>query len=141
MMDDDEREDRGTGRVRALTGPETSPQSAANAIDLAKINATLEAQASSATTWRWAGGLAAGLAISLGLSALNLAQQAAVDHERVGRLETFERERDASLARILEAQARQSTQLEQLQQTITEIRTDVRDLRADERRRENGERR
>lgn len=140
MMDDDEREDRGTGRVRALSGPETSPQSAANAIDLAKISATLEAQASSATTWRWAGGIAAALALSLGGWALALAQQAAVDHVRVDRLEAQERDAADRGERLLEAQTRTIAQLEQLQQTVADLRADVRELR-DERRDDEGGRR
>ena len=40
-----------------------------------------------ATVWRWLGGLAAGLAITIAGYATTLAQQAAIDHEVVARHE------------------------------------------------------
>ena len=137
-MDDDGPEERGTGRTRPH---DPSPQSAANAIDLAAIRAQLDAQASSAATWRWAGGIAAAIAISIGGAALALAQQAAVDHVRVDRLEAQERAAADRGERLLEAQTRTIAQLEQLQQTVADLRQDVRDLRGDERRNEEGGRR
>ena len=137
-MDDDGPEERGTGRTRPHA---PSPQSAANASDLAAIRAQLDAQASSAATWRWAGGIAAAIAISIGGAALALAQQAAVDHVRVDRLEAQERAAADRGERLLEAQTRTIAQLEQLQQTVADLRQDVRDLRGDERRNEEGGRR
>lgn len=139
MSDEHDLSDSGTGRARALA-PESSPQSAANAIDLAAIRAQLDAQASSAATWRWAGGIAAALALSLGGWALALAQQAAVDHVRVDRLEAQERDAADRGERLLEAQTRTIAQLEQLQQTVADLRADVRELR-DERRSDEGGRR
>lgn len=138
MSDEHDLSDRGTGRTRAYEAP--SPQSAANAVDLAAIRAQLDAQASSAATWRWAGGIAAALALSLGGWALALAQQAAVDHVRVDRLEAQERDAADRGERLLEAQTRTIAQLEQLQQTVADLRADVRELR-DERRDDEGGRR
>lgn len=56
--------------------------------------------------WRWAGSLAAAVALSLGSAALTLAQTAAVDHERVNTLtsDLAEFHRDEDVEEALEAE-------------------------------------
>ncbi len=138
MMDDaDDREDRGTGRTRALAARADTEQ----ALDLAAIKATLAAADRAAAIWRGLGSIAATIAIAIAGWALALAQQAAVDHVRVDRLEAQERAAADRGDRLLEAQTRTIAQLEQLQQTVADLRQDVRDLRGDERRNEDGGRR
>lgn len=133
MSDEHDLSDRGTGRARALA-PESSPQSAANAIDLAAIRAQLDAQASSATWWRWAGGIAASLALTIAASALRLGATASADHDIVGRHEIVLRERGLQDARLLEQSARATVVIEEMRSSLTELRADVRELRAETRR-------
>jgi hypothetical protein len=71
-----------------------------------------------AAVWRWLGGIAAGLAITLGGLALGYAQQAAVDHEVVMR---HEREVDAlrdSLDAIRSVLAAQTAILERVERRL-----------------------
>lgn len=84
--------------------------------------------------WRWAGGIMAGIGITLGGYALHLATDASSDHIRVNRLEQIADERDTRLERLLEQQAHTAATLEQVSQALADLRTDVRELRADTRR-------
>lgn len=76
----------------------------------------------SSRLWRWAGGVAAGVAISLGGSALTLARDAAVDHERVvavqADLEEFHRSEDAEELLEAERWERMGREFGQAQSTI-----------------------
>lgn len=140
MSDEHDIADRGTGRTRPYASPPSSERSDENAISLARVEATLAEARSSAATWRWAGGLAAGLALAIASRACQLGEQAAADHGRVDRLEQIEGTRAERIERLVEAQSRQSAQLEQMDRVLIEIRADVRDLRADGRRTEERER-
>lgn len=125
MLDDDQ-DSPGTGRTRALAEPGT--RSAENALDLAAIKATLAASDRTASIWRGLGSLAATIAIAIAGWALALAQQAAVDHVRVERLEQVETGRSDRIERLVEEQGRQRAVLEQMQETLREVREDLRDL-------------
>lgn len=133
MSDEHDLSDRGTGRTRAYASPPSSERSDENAISLARVEATLAQARESASTWRWAGGLAASLALVIAGRACQLGEQAAADHGRVDRLEAIEGTRAERIERLVEAQGRQSAQLEQMDRVLIEIRADVRDLRADRR--------
>lgn len=109
--------------------------------DLAAIREAQARQAGAATIARAVGGAMGALAITMAGFALDLASQAAVDHSRVDRLEAQERANGDRMERMLEAQTRTIAQLEQLQSTVADLRTDVRDLRGQQRTNDEGERR
>ncbi len=122
---------------------ETVPPTSSGTVlaEVRQLRAAHERAAGVAMAVRALGGLAAALALAMAASALNLANQAAVDHSRVDRLEAQERDVAGRMERLIEAQTRTTAQLEQLQQTVADLRTDVRELRGDERRNEDGGRR
>ena len=126
MLDD--IPDTGTARTRAAQAHEPGTHSSENAIDLAAIKATLSAADRTAAIWRGLGSLAATVAITIAGWALSLAQQAAVDHVRVERLEAVESGRADRIERLVEEQGRQRAVLEQMQETLREVREDLRDL-------------
>ncbi len=123
-----------------MSDEHTTGRDDSSAISLARVEATLAQARESASTWRWAGGLAAGLALLIAGRACQLGEQAAADHGRVDRLEQIEGTRAERIERLVEAQSRQSAQLEQMDRVLIEIRADVRDLRAEGRRAEERER-
>jgi len=108
--------------------------------DRAARRAEAEARDRSAGWWRWGGGIAATIALSLGGYAVRLASEASTDHVRVGDLTVAVHEYDGRLERLLEQQAHAAATLEQVSQALAEMRTDVRELRA-ESRRQTGDRR
>lgn len=93
-------------------------------------------------SWRWAGGIAATVALSIAAAALQLGVTASTDHELVQRHEVALRERreeDAQSVerrheldrRLLEQSARTATLIEEMRTAITDLRTDVREIRAE----------
>lgn len=113
---------------------ETVPPTGDVRADLAAIREVQAKQAGAATIARAVGGAMGALAITMAGFALDLASQAAVDHSRVDRLEAQERAVGDRMERLIEAQTRTIAQLEQLQQTVADLRADVRELRGVERR-------
>lgn len=84
--------------------------------------------------WRWAGGLVAGAALTLGTAAVKLASTAATDHDRVDRLEVQALTRAEREGRLLEQVARTTAAVEEMQRALTEMRADLREIRAETRR-------
>jgi hypothetical protein len=70
------------------------------------------------TVWRWLGGLAATLALTMAGAALVFAQQAAVDHDAVGRHERQLDGQSESLAQIRAELAAQTALLQRMEQQM-----------------------
>ena len=137
MLDDDGQDGRGTGGVRRAPADDTGQQ---QRDAVTQLKTRLDESEKAVGTWRWFGGIAAGLASALALAAGSLAIQAAVDHSRIDRLEQLEAARAGRIEQLVETQARQAVTLEQMDRVLTEIRTDVRELRTDQRREAAAER-
>lgn len=119
--------------------------------ELAEMRSALEADRSArreiaaaserrATWWRWAGGIAASIALTLASVATRLAFTASADHETVLRHDAVLAERDEREADLLEQGARTAATLDAVLAALAELRADVREIRA-ESRRQTGDRR
>ena len=128
------------GDVRALAR-ELAQLRHGHEADRRERSTELAASERRSTWWRWAGGIAASVALTMGGSALRLAVTASSDHDLVQRHEVTLRERHEHDARLLEQSARTAAVLEELRAAITDLRTDVREVRAETRRITEEERR
>jgi hypothetical protein len=139
--DDEDREPTGrTMQIRAA-GARGDVAELARALErmqrsIDKLGETEAKRAGASTVWRWAGGIAATVAIAIGSAALGLAQDAAVDHDRLGaEIARGDREQTrvdglaSDLGEVRRDQAGTSATLVEVRTAIVDVRDEVRALR------------
>jgi hypothetical protein len=139
--DDDDREPTGRTMKIREAGARGDVRELARAVErmqrsIDALGKSEERRAGAATVWRWAGGIAATIAIAIGSAALGLAQDAAVDHDRLGaEIARGDREQTrldgiaSDLGDVRRDQAGTSATLVEVRTAIVDVRDEVRALR------------